>query len=128
MPGLDGKRFDHFPCRGTHLRGRPQPRLPEDGSDLCLCVGMPGEDPYQLSTQPLEIGRQKNIGDAGACMRHELAGELCDEREIFVQAPGERLGMGLRGSLPTRSQGEFITECELPHTSRRSYWLSLLLE
>ena len=53
---------------------------------------MPGEDPYQLSTQPLEIGRQKNIGDAGAGMRHELAGELCDEREIFVQAPGERRG------------------------------------
>ena len=45
----DGKRFDHFPCRGAHLRSRPQPHLPEDCSDFCLCVGMPGEDPYQLS-------------------------------------------------------------------------------
>jgi hypothetical protein len=46
----------------------------------------------QLCAQPLEIGRQKNVGNAGAGMRHQLPGELRDKREVFVQAPGERCG------------------------------------
>ena len=53
---------------------------------------------YRVSTrissaaQPLEIGRQKNVGDAGAGMRHKLPGELRGEREVFVQAPGKCRG------------------------------------
>jgi hypothetical protein len=38
----------------------------------------------------LEIGQQQNGGNAGTGMRHKLPGKLRDEREIFVQAPGER--------------------------------------
>ena len=59
MLHLDGNRFDHFPSRRVHLRGRPQPCLAEDGSDLRLCLGIAREDPYQLRPQPLEIGRQQ---------------------------------------------------------------------
>jgi hypothetical protein len=66
--------------------------LAEDGSDFRLCVGISREHPYQLRAQPLEIGRQKNVGDAGAGMRHEFPGELRGEREVFVQAPGKCRG------------------------------------
>ena len=56
MLGLDRERFDHFPGRRAHLRGRPQPRLAEDGGDFRLCLGIAGEHPYQLGAQPLKIG------------------------------------------------------------------------
>ena len=84
MPRLAGKRIDHCLCRRAHLRGCPQSGSAEDGSDFRLCVGISREHPYQLRAQPLEIGRQKNVGDAGAGMRHELPGELRGEREVFV--------------------------------------------
>jgi len=66
---------------------RPPPRL-----------GISREDPYQLCAQPLEIGRQKNVGNGGAGMWHELPGELRVERQIFVQTAGERRGgLGVAG-------------------------------
>ena len=70
----------------------PQPRLAEDGGNFRLGLGIAGEHPYQLRAQPLEVGRQQNVGNGGARMRHELAGKLRDEREVFVQSPGERRG------------------------------------
>ena len=80
----DGKRFDRFPCRRAYLRSRPQPRLAEDGSDFRPGLGISRQHLGQLRAQPLEIGRQKNVGNAGAGMRHELPSELRGKREVFV--------------------------------------------
>ena len=43
-------------------------------------------------TQPLKVGRQENVGNAGAGMRHEFPSKLRDQREVFVQAPRDRRG------------------------------------
>ena len=48
------------------------------------------QHPDQLGAQPLEIGRQQNGGNAGPRMRHEFPSKLRNQREIFVQPPGER--------------------------------------
>jgi hypothetical protein len=57
-----------------------------------LCPGIAGQHPYQLSAQPLKIGRQENVGNARAGMCHELPSKLRGEREVFVQAPRQRRG------------------------------------
>src|SRR5438477_4419697 len=78
--------FDQV-LRGTLLYSRP----PEHRRHFGLCLGIAREHPDQLRTQPLEIGRQQNGGNAGTRM-HKLPGELRDEREVFVQAPRKRRG------------------------------------
>ena len=84
--------------RRSHLGGRLQPRLAENRSDLRPRLGISREHPYELCAQPLEIGRQKNVGNGGAGMWHELPGKLRDESEIFVQTTGEgRGGLGVAG-------------------------------
>jgi hypothetical protein len=88
MLRLAGKRIDHCLCRPADLRGCPQPRLAEDGSDFRLCVGISREHPYQLRAQPLEIGRQQNVGDAGAGMRHKLFIPDSPDGTVFCGAMG----------------------------------------